>query len=178
VKKEIKRGIVVTLGFLLILLAINLLFSCSPKIVEKIETKVEYRDSIRVEVRERIVHDTVKVQVPVEIEKVVTPSDSSHIETSFAVSEAVMKDGMLHHSIWNKPQAIEVPVAIPVKDSTEYHQTSSVNDTAVEKTVYVEKPLSWWQKFRIWAFFPLLLAVLYLGRKYIWKFIELILKLI
>ena len=166
-KKEIKRGIAITLGFLLILLAVDLLFSCcSPKIVERVETKVE--------VHERVVHDTTTFEIPVEVEKIVTRDTVSHLENTYARSDASVSGGMLSHSLESIPQIIKVPYEVVVTD------TLFIEKQAVEtiKEVKVEKPLSWWQKFRIWAFFPLLLAVLYLGRKYIWKFIELILKLI
>ncbi len=166
-KKEIKRGIALTLGFLLILLAVDLLFSCcSPKIVERVETKVE--------VHERVVHDTTTFEIPVEVEKIVTRDTVSHLENTYARSDASVSGGLLSHSLESIPQIIKVPYEVVVTD------TLFIEKQAVEtiKEVKVEKPLSWWQKFRIWAFFPLLLAVLYLGRKYIWKFIELILKLI
>ena len=166
-KKEIKRGIAVTLGFLLVLLAINLLFSCcSPKIVERVETKVE--------VHERVVHDTTTFEIPVEVEKIVTRDTVSHLENTYARSDASVSGGLLSHSLESIPQIIKVPYEVVVTD------TLFIEKQAVEtiKEVEVEKPLSWWQRFRIWAFFPLLLAVLYLGRKYIWKFTELILKLI
>ena len=166
-KKEIKRGIAVTLGFLLVLLAINLLFSCcSPKIVERVETKVE--------VHERVVHDTTTFEIPVEVEKIVTRDTVSHLENTYARSDASVSGGLLSHSLESIPQIIKVPYEVVVTD------TLFIEKQAVEtiKEVEVEKPLSWWQRFRIWAIFPLLLAVLYLGRKYIWKFIELILKLI
>lgn len=166
-KKEIKRGIAITLGFLLILLAVDLLFSCcSPKIVERVETKVE--------VHERVVHDTTTFEIPVEVEKIVTRDTVSHLENTYARSDASVSGGLLSHSLESIPQIIKVPYEVVVTD------TLFIEKQAVEtiKEVKVEKPLSWWQKFRIWAFFPLLLAVLYLGRKYIWKFIELILKLI
>ena len=53
---------------------------CSPRIVEKI--KVETKDSIRVEINERVVHDTVSVSVPIEIEKVVTRDTTSKLENT------------------------------------------------------------------------------------------------
>ena len=166
-KKEIKRGIAVTLGFLLILLAVDLLFSCcSPKIVERVETKVE--------VHERVVHDTTTFEIPVEVEKIVTRDTVSHLENTYARSDASVSGGLLSHSLESIPQIIKVPYEVTVTDTVYVKKEAQI----IEKEVKVEKPLSWWQKFRIWAFFPLLLAVLYLGRKYIWKFIELILKLI
>lgn len=167
------------LKILFLLYAVFLVVGCSPRIQESI--RYEYRDSVRVEYRERLVHDTVRVEIPVEIVKVVNVSDSSHIETSFAVSEAVMKDGMLHHSIWNKPSSIEVPVEIPVTDTTEFHHQLSVTDTVQEKIKYVEKELSLGQKIKInlfWElFFGLLISVGWIFRKPLIAGLKLLLKL-
>ena len=148
-----------------IFLALLLMQACSPRIVEKIVV----RDSLVTEIRERIVRDTVKYEIPVEIEKIVTFADSSHLENSFAVSEAVVKDGLLHHSLWTKPQSIDIPVEVAVADTT----TTSTHSEIKPKEIYVEKELSWWQKFRLgafwWLFGGLTLALLWIFRKFIFK---------
>ena len=122
-------------------------FSCSPKVVYKTETKIEYRD--------RVVHDTAVFNVPVEIEKVVTKDTVSVLENSFARSVAEVSEGFLSHSLESKPQVIKVPVEVHVTD-TLYKEAS-----IIEKEV--EKSLSKWQQFQInafWWFVGALLALI------------------
>ena len=97
---------------------------------------VEHTDSVRVEIRERLVRDTVSIEVPVEIERVVTRDTASRLENSYAVSEAVVSDGFLSHSLSSKPQTIHVPVTVTVHDTLwrESHEEQTV--------VEVERKLS------------------------------------
>ena len=122
--------------------------SCSPRVIETVRTEIEYRD--------REVHDTVAVEIPVEVEKIVTRDTSSHLENTYARSDASVKDGFLSHSLESKPQIIKVPVTVHVTD-TVYREAQ-----IVEKEVKVEKPLTWAQKSKIEAFWWLLGAVLIL----------------
>lgn len=144
---------------IIILLA---LCACSPRVLPPITV---YRDSVRVEVRERIVHDTVPFEVPIIVEKNVTKDTTSHLENDWAKSDAELKDGYLWHSLETKGKTVYVPVQVLV------HDTLFVEKESAEKPqeVIVEKPLSWWQKARMRAFWPLLLALLaaavYLFRK-------------
>jgi len=141
-------------GFVCVLMS-----GCSPKIVEKVVTQVEYRD--------RVVHDTATVEVPVEVEKIVTRDTTSHLENNWAKSDAMVSDGFLHHSLESKPRIIQVPVEVHVTDTVWKEQEIK----EVEKLV--EKELTWWQRFRMEAFPWLLLAVvlllLYAFRKFIFK---------
>jgi hypothetical protein len=124
-------------------------------------------DSIRVEIKERIVRDTVTVylEVPVEIERQTVLTDSSHLETSFAVSDAVInEDGSLYHSLENKPQkrSVEVKTEVVVRDSLVFR------DREVEKVVQVERQLTKWQNFRLQGFWVLLsIVLLFVGLKLI-----------
>jgi len=113
---------------------------------------IQYRDSVRVEIRDRLVHDTVGVPVPVEVEKVVTRDTSSHLENSLASSDAVVSGGLLHHSLQTKPQTLHVPVAVPARDSIIYRDREVVKEVPVE----VERQLTFWQRFRIGAFYWIL----------------------
>lgn len=113
---------------------------------------IEYRDSIRTEIRERIVHDTATVEIPVEVEKIVTRDTASHLENRFAASDAVVSGGYLHHSLQTKPQVIKVPVFVPVHDTLRVEKEAEIRT----ETQYVEKSLNWWQKFRLGAFWWLL----------------------
>lgn len=132
---------------------------------------VEYRDSIVV--HERIVHDTATFAVPVEVEKIVTRDTASHLENSFAKSDAVVKDGFLYHSLETKPQTISIPIDIPVTDTTSYHSEKPEPDH-----IEVEKPLSWWQNFRIGAFWWLILLSVIGFRKEILALIKKLLKFV
>lgn len=141
-------------GFVCVLMS-----GCSPKIVEKVVTQVEYRD--------RVVHDTATVEVPVDVEKIVTRDTLSHLENNWAKSDAMVSDGFLHHSLESKPRIIQVPVEVHVTDTVWKEQEIK----EVEKLV--EKELTWWQRFRMEAFPWLLLAVavllLFAFRKFIFK---------
>ena len=130
------RGVLVVVLF-------SLLSGCSllrPKVITKIEKEVEYRD--------REVHDTATVEIPIEVERIVTRDTSSHLENSFAKSDAVVSGGYLHHSLESIPQIIRVPVVVHVTD-TIYREKEAVETI---KEVNVEKPLSWSQKAKIGAF--------------------------
>ena len=101
-------------------------------------------------------HDTVTFEVPVIVEKNVTRDTVSHLENEWAKSDAELTDGFLWHTLETKGHTVYVPVTTMVRD-TVIVEKESQTITVVEE---VEKPLTWWQRFRINAFFWLLLAVL------------------
>lgn len=111
---------------------------CSPKIVEHTVTKTEYRD--------RYVHDTATVEIQVEVERIVTRDTVSHIENTYAKSDAVVSGGFLSHSLESKPQVIKVPVEVRVTDTVYSESTVS---SSIE---YVEKDLTGWQRFKLKSF--------------------------
>jgi len=127
----------------------------------KSATVVVVRDSIRTEVHTETVyvHDTIPVPLPKDSVGVVTQDTTSRLETSVAISEASVHDGLLHHSIWNKP-SVQVPVEHKetVRDSIVYKEKEVPVPYPVE--VEVEKELSWWQQLRLWLGNILLLAIL------------------
>ena len=138
-----------------------LLFSgCSPRVVERVVTQIEYRD--------RVVHDTARVEIPYEVEKIVTRDTVSRLENSYAKSDAVVSGGFLYHSLESKPQVIEVPVEVHVTDTL--YKEAEIREITKE----VEKPLSAWRKFQIQSFWYLLVAALLL---LIWTFRKFIFKL-
>ncbi len=164
-----------TLFFLVIIGGILLAVSgCSPKVITQVRT--EYRDSVRVEVHERLVRDTVSVEIPVEVEKVVTRDTVSHLENTYAKSDAMVSGGFLHHTLSSKPQVIDVPVEVPVTDTTTVHNSASVSEKEETTIKYVEKELTWWQKTQMYGFRCMLLfAILYFLWKYrktIWTWIR------
>lgn len=122
------------------------------------------RDSVRVEtiVRTEYVRDTVLVELPAE-EKAQTVRDTtSHLETTFAESDAaITPDGALYHTLRNKPQRhpAEVETKVVYRDSVIYR------DRIKTERVEVERDLTWWQQTRLRGFWLLLAVVVWLLRK-------------
>ena len=121
-----------------IVFVLLLISGCSPKIIEHTKTEIEYRD--------RYVHDTARIEIPVEVVKNVTMDTTSHLENTYAKSDAVVSDGVLSHSLESKPQIIKVPVEVRVTDTLWRESTVK---TEIE---YREKELTAWQNFRLKAF--------------------------
>lgn len=136
-----------------ILLSI-LITACASHRIAKQEKNVS--DSTRIEVRYGTVYvtDTVTIEIPKEVERIVTHDTISRLENSFALSEARYVGGLLYHSLETKPQ--QKPVA--VQKQIEYRDSIVYRDKQVEvKTpVTIEKPLTWWQKVRLNGFWALL----------------------
>ena len=132
-------------------LMIAILFSgCK---VHKVIENTDTRDSVRTEIVEKIVKDTVTVtvEIPAEAKERETNDSTSCLETSFARSTARLTwkgdIPFLFHSLENKPQKIEKPVEV---ESTEKTRTI-VKTRTVTKTRTVERQLPWWKKALMWA---------------------------
>ena len=146
--------------------------SCCHKIYENMEQS--HVDSVRVEIRDRIVHDTTTFEIPVEIERIVVKQDSSTLENTYAKSTAFVDgDGNLHHSLETKPQTIDVPFTVSVSDTTTVHATETAQKETIVKEV--EREFTWWEKVRLRAFWWLAGAVVILLG---WTFRKQIIKLI
>ena len=89
--------------------------------------------------------DTVYLEVPQIVEKVVTKDTVSVLENEFAKSAASVSDGLLAHSLETKPvqKPVEVQTKIVYRDSIVYQ------DRVVTETVEVPAELSGWQKFKM-----------------------------
>ena len=89
--------------------------------------------------------DTVYLEVPQIVEKVVTKDAVSVLENEFAKSAASVSDGLLAHSLETKPvqKPVEVQSKIVYRDSIVYQ------DRVVTETVEVPAELSGWQKFKM-----------------------------
>lgn len=133
-------------------------------------------DSIHTEYIRTVRIDTVTVEVPVPAEsaKQVVPDSTSHLETSMAESDAwINADGTLGHSIKNKGQPVKAKVPVPVKDTQTNKSSENIKEVPVpyyvEKKVFIETPLSAWQKFRIHSFWflavTLTASLIYIFRK-------------
>ena len=104
-------------------------------------------EKIVVETRIETVYktDTVFLEVPKIVEKIVTADTVSVLENDYAKSEASVSDGLLAHSLETKPvkQPVEVQTQVVYRDSV------IVKDSVIVQTVEVEKPLTGWQSFKM-----------------------------
>ena len=110
-------------------------------VLESDNTKVEVKTVIET------VHDTAFVELPVLVERVATLDTASVLENKYAKSEAVVSGGVLHHSLETKPvrEPVSVEKQIVYRDSTVYR------DRVVREDVYIEKPLTGWQRLKMKA---------------------------
>ena len=104
-------------------------------------------EKILVETRIETVYktDTVFLEVPKIVEKIVTADTVSVLENDYAKSEASVSDGLLAHSLETKPvkQPVEVQTQVVYRDSV------IVKDNVIVQTVEVEKELTGWQSFKM-----------------------------
>ena len=137
-KKEIVKANATLLAFVLLAILGQLFVGCSPRITPP----AEIRDSVRVEIRARPVHDTAYVDVPLIKEVNVTRDTSSHLENEYAMSDASISNGTLRHSLETRPHKIAAPVTITV------HDTLTVEKKA-ETIIKEVNVLTKWQGFQI-----------------------------
>jgi hypothetical protein len=128
---------------------------------------IERNDSTRVEIRYKkiFVPDTVLVPIPAQSSSVITEDSTSHLETDYAVSDAAIKDGKLHHSLANKPQKkpVEIMKEIEQKDSIVYRKERlTITKTITKK---VPREYTWWDKTRFYAFYVSIAVILFAYRK-------------
>ena len=104
-------------------------------------------EKILVETRIETVYktDTVYLEIPKIVEKIVTADTVSVLENEYAKSEASVSEGLLAHSLETKPvkQPVEVQTQVVYRDSV------IVKDNVIVQTVEVEKPLTGWQSFKM-----------------------------
>ena len=104
-------------------------------------------EKILVETRIETVYktDTVYLEVPKIVEKIVTADTVSVLENDYAKSEASISEGLLAHSLETKPvkQPVEVQTQVVYRDSM------IVKDNVIVQTVEVEKELTGWQSFKM-----------------------------
>lgn len=135
------------------------LTACSP--CRSVITSETAQDSVRVEVRERVVYvpDTITVEIPAQSSERTTADSLSFLENEYAESTArVNPDGTLFHDLKTKPQVKPVPIDRPV----EYRDSIVYRDRFRDRTntVEVERDLTWWEKTRIYGFYGLLIFFL------------------
>ena len=101
----------------------------------------------KVDIRTRIEYVPIIVHIPDQrASAIIEPSDTSHLETDYAVSDAFIRpDGKLYHDLRNKPQ--EKPINIPV-EVTDTTTTQTIDRQERERIeIPVPMPLTWWQRF-------------------------------
>ena len=89
--------------------------------------------------------DTVFLEVPKIVERVVTKDTLSVLENEFAKSASSVSDGLLAHSLETKP--VKQPVEIQTK--IVYRDSIIVQDRVVTEIQEVEKELTGWQSFKM-----------------------------
>lgn len=134
-------------GVVVVITAFAVLAGCCPCRKQYTASKA---DSVRIEYRERIVpqwRDTI-IYIDVERERVAEVADStSHLECRFAVSDASIIGGRLHHSLTQRQQTVGQPAKVEerivYRDSVVYRDRQQVE----VREVYV---LHWWQRILCW----------------------------
>lgn len=139
---------------LVILVSLVMLLGCKT-IKSSVNEKTDTSDSVRIEYKERIVKVPVYVEVEVPVEKVSTQTkdSTSHLETSFAISDAslIWIDGVafIRHSLENKAQKIQKKDSVPVTEKEKI--IWKTRRVTYNKTEIREKQLAWWQKGLMWT---------------------------
>ena len=89
--------------------------------------------------------DTIQVEIPQIVEKIITKDTISILENDYAISEACVSEGLLSHSLETKP--VQHPVEI--QKEIVYRDSIVFCDRTIIKTVEVEKTLTGWQNFKM-----------------------------
>lgn len=148
----------------LLIIILAIMTACCP--CKHLTTSTGTRDSLHIEIKYRTIWipDTVRVRLPAERTEQTVRQDSSHLETSAAVSDArINPDGSLTHSLENKQEDQEIPTQRPIeyRDSIVYRD----REVEVEKIVAVERKLTWWQQTQIRGFWVAIIVIVVLLRK-------------
>lgn len=96
-------------------------------------------------ITERLVDTVIKVNLKVYRDTITTPDTISHLKNPYGESWAQVSGGMLRHSLTSSKDPIDVKVVY--KDIIRVD--SIPVPVPVEKNVYIEKKLSWWQSARM-----------------------------
>lgn len=113
------------------------LMSCSPKVIS-----VPVKDSTAISEKETVTFVPVEIPLPSEFAQKETRDTLSRLETSVAVSEAIVSGGVLKHTLQNKKEPVKAEVKYRDRVVTEYKEKE------VPVRVEVEKPYTpkwvWW----------------------------------
>lgn len=123
---------------------LSLVVSCAtPKAVleQRDSTVIHIKDSIRFR------DSLLLVPVPEGADKAKLPdTDTSFLCTSVAESEAFVKDGVLHHSLRNRSEAV-IPIRITIPERIRTEEKGLTRYLKQVERIEVEKELSRWQRF-------------------------------
>lgn len=143
-----------------ILFLILLLCSCSHKNLP-INTNTSIIDKSTT-VTERVVWINKIISFPIEHKQQITFTDSSHLETSIAISDAkILDNGRLFHSIYNKKNILKD--SIPTIEKKIVIKNDSI--ITIKEIMKVEKELSLIQKIMIKLGYVGIGFLLFLGCK-------------
>lgn len=142
---------------------LSLVVSCATpyEAVEIFDTEIVHiKDSIRFR------DSLVLVPVPEGADKSKLPdTDTSFLKTSMAESEAFVKDGVLHHSLRNRSEAV-IPIRITIPERIRTEEKGLTRYLKQVERIEVEKELSRWQRFLQGLGWTALIAVaLWVARK-------------
>lgn len=126
------------------------------------------RDSVITTIREEVIYKDSIIFIPLpegNSTAILPDTDTSHLETILAVSEAYVRKGELHHSLRNKNALLPVEIKFPKYIYTENDHI--VRDRKIIEQVEVEKQLSRWQRFIMSLGYGLLIsAVIWLAVRF------------
>lgn len=118
--------------------------SCAtPKVVleQRDSTVINIKDSIRFR------DSLILVPIPEGADKAkLADTDTSFLQTSVAESEAFVKDGVLHHSLRNRSEAV-IPIRITIPERIRTEKKGLTRYLKQVERIEVEKELSRWQRF-------------------------------
>lgn len=175
--------------FLIILMAAFALTSChtnkQAQTMPPAPVVLNNSDSVRVETIIKTEYVPVRVEVPVpqqSVSNIVFETDTSHIETDVAVSDAwITPEGTLFHNLINKDVKLSGEAYVPQTSTENNNEAVRTKEIPVPQPypVYVEKSLSKSEQFKLSAFWYLVGAALVAGA-YIFRkpFLKLIRKII
>lgn len=122
---------------LLIAVLLLCVLSCTRKVYVPLHTVTT--------ITERLVDTVIKVNLQVYRDTITTPDTISHLKNPYGESWAQVSGGLLRHSLTSSKDPIDVKVVY--KDIIRVD--SIPVPVPVEKNVYIEKKLSWWQSARM-----------------------------
>lgn len=118
--------------------------SCAtPKVMleQRDSTVIHIKDSIRFR------DSLILVPIPEGADKAkLADTDTSFLQTSVAESEAFVKDGVLHHFLRNRSEAV-IPIKITIPERIRTEERGLTRYLKTVERVEVEKALSRWQRF-------------------------------
>lgn len=149
---------------IIILLALILLTGCRTTKHPTSPPVIVYTDSVRTEIIEKIVIDTVFIKVPVPSESTsqVVKDSASHLETTIAWSDAWLNpDGTLGHNLCNKKVSLPAEVPVQHKEKETNNSKAQCKEIPVPYPEYVEveREFTAWEKFQLNSFWYLVVGL-------------------